>query len=141
MAALSKELDAAVIHPSIAVDFAYMETSGGKFSRNASVEAGNGMFVVPPASVFWGSTETITYTKFVDGFWAEGPTGKWADAKSANNAALVKGLAGLGIDVGPVSKKKAIVLEADRAVFKERTLHLLAGSSEAYKRGIQAVRK
>ncbi|HEX2099730.1 MAG TPA: hypothetical protein VHF69_03645, partial [Candidatus Synoicihabitans sp.] len=53
MAELSKELGAVVLHPSIAVDFAYLDTSGGKFSKRASVDAQNGMLVVPAASVFW----------------------------------------------------------------------------------------
>lgn len=141
MAQLSKELDAAVLQPSIAVDFAYLEKSGGMLANRASVEALNGMMVVPAASVFWGSVETLTYTKFVDGFWAEGGTGKWVSADEANNRSLVKGLAGLGIDIGPVSSKKAIVLEADRDAFREKTLDLLEGTSEAYRKGVLEIRK
>lgn len=140
MAELSKELDAAVLHPSIAVDFAYLDKSGGSFARRASVEAQNGMLVVPAASVFWGSTEGLTYTKFVDGFWAEGATGKWVNAEEANNRALVKGLMSAGIDIGPVRSKKAIVLEADPAVFKAKTVELLNGTSEAYKRAVMELR-
>ena len=141
MAQLSKELDAAVLQPSIAVDFAYLEKSGGMLANRASVEAQNGMMVVPAASVFWGSTESLTYTKFVDGFWAEGGTGTWVNADDANNRGLVKGLAGLGIDIGPVSSKKAIVLEADRDAFRTKTLDLLEGTAEAYKRGVMEIRK
>lgn len=141
MAQLSKELDAAVLQPSIAIDFAYLEKSGGMLANRASVEAQNGMMVVPAASVFWGSTEGLTYTKFVDGFWAEGETGKWVNAEEANNRSLVKGLAGLGIDIGPVSAKKAIVLEADRDAFRTKTLEVLEGTSEAYKRGVLEIRK
>ncbi|MGZ5444874.1 MAG: hypothetical protein ACXW31_11670 [Thermoanaerobaculia bacterium] len=141
MAQLSKELDAAVLQPSIAVDFAYLEKSGGMLANRASVEAQNGMMVVPAASVFWGSVETLTYTKFVDGFWAEGGTGKWVSADEANNRSLVKGLAGLGIDIGPVSSKKAIVLEADRDAFREKTLDLLEGTSNAYRKGVLEIRK
>ena len=141
MAQLSKELDAAILQPSIAVDFAYLKESGGMLANRASVEAQNGMSVVPAASVFWGSTEGLTYTKFVDGFWAEGGTGKWVDAAEANNRALVKGLAGLGIDIGPVSSKKAIVLEADRDAFRTKTLELLEATGEAYKRGILEIKK
>jgi hypothetical protein len=141
MADLSKELNAAVLQPSIAIDFAYMEKSGGSLARRASVEAQNGMLVVPAASVFWGSTDGLTYTKFVDGFWGEGGTGKWMPAGNANNAALVKGLSGLGIDIGPVSSKKAIVLEADPVAFKTKTLELLEGTSEVFKRGALSVKK
>lgn len=141
MAQLSKELDAAVLQPSIAIDFAYLDKSGGKFSRKASVEAQNGMLVVPAASVFWGSTEGLTYTKFVDGFWAEGATGKWEKLNASNNRALVKGFAQLGMDIGPATGKKAIMLEADPAAFKAKTVELLAATSEAYKRGVLEVRK
>lgn len=140
MAELSKELDAAVLQPSIAVDFAYLEKSGGSFARRASVEAQNGMLVVPAASVFWGSTEGFTYTKFVDGFWAEGATGKWVKAEEANNRGLVKGLMSAGIDIGPVRSKKGIVLEADPAIFKAKTIELLNGTSEAYKRAVMELR-
>jgi hypothetical protein len=141
MAELAKELDAAVLQPSIAVDFSYLEKSGGNLARRASVEAQNGMLVVPAASVFWGSTEHLTYTKFVDGFWAEGATGKWVKAEEATNRALVKGLISAGIDIGPVRAKKAIVLEADPAVFKAKTLELLHGTSDAYKRAVQELRR
>lgn len=142
MADLAKELDAAVIQPSLAVDFAYLDTSGGKFSKRASVEAQNGMLIVPAASVFWASMAGgLSYTKFTDGFWAEGPTGNWTKAGASNNAALVKGLAGLGIDIGPASSKKAIVLDANPAVFKAKTLELLEGAGELFKRGIQEVRR
>ncbi|MGZ5434355.1 MAG: hypothetical protein ACXWH7_15660, partial [Thermoanaerobaculia bacterium] len=81
--------------------------------------------------------DTLTYTKFVDGFWAEGGTGKWVSADEANNRAL----AGLGIDIGPVSSKKAIVLEADRDAFREKTLDLLEGTSNAYRKGVLEIRK
>jgi hypothetical protein len=140
---LARELNAVVLQPSLAVDFAYLDTSGGKFSKRASVEAQNGMLIVPAASVFWGAAGDggLTYPKFVDGFWAEGATGKWTKAGASNNAALVKGLLGLGIDIGPASSKKAIVLDADPVVFKEKTLELLAGAAEVYKRGIQEVRR
>jgi hypothetical protein len=141
MAELSKELNAVVLQPSLAVDFAYLDTSGGKFSKRASVEAQNGMLIVPAASVFWGSTDGLTYTKFIDGFWAEGATGKWTKAGAKNNAALVKGLLGLGIDIGPASSKKAIVLDADPVVFKQKTLELLEGAGEVFKRGIQEARR
>lgn len=142
MGDLSKELDASVIQPSLAVDFAYLDSSGGKFSKRASVEAQNGMLIVPAASVFWGSVPGgLTYAKFTDGFWAEGATGQWTKAGASNNAALVKGLLGLGIDIGPASSKKAIVLAADPVVFKQKTLELLAGAAEVYKRGVQEVRR
>ncbi|WP_438481744.1 hypothetical protein [Oleiharenicola lentus] len=139
---LEKELNAVILQPSLAVDFAYLDTSGGKFSKKASVEAQNGMLIVPAASVFWGSLGGgLSYTKFTDGFWAEGATGNWTKAGDSNNAALVKGLAGLGIDIGPASSKKAIVLDANPAVFKAKTLELLAGAGEVFKRGIQEVRR
>jgi hypothetical protein len=139
---LGRELDALVIQPSLAVDFAYLDTAGGKFSKRASVEALNGMLIVPAASVFWaGQGGGLSYAKFVDGFWAEGATGTWTKAGASNNAALVKGLAGLGVDVGPASSKKAIVLDADPVIFKQKTLELLAGAAEVYKRGIQEVRR
>lgn len=142
MGDLAQELGAAVIQPSLAVDFAYLDTSGGKFAKRASVEAQNGMLIVPAASVFWGSVPGgLVYAKFTDGFWAEGATGKWTKAGASNNAALVKGLAGLGIDIGPASSKKAIVLDADPAVFKAKTLELLTGAAEVYKRAIQEVRR
>lgn len=139
---LGRELDALVIQPSLAVDFAYLDTSGGKFSKRASVEALNGMPIVPAASVFWaGQGGGLSYAKFVDGFWAEGATGTWTKAGASQNAALVKGLAGIGIDIGPATSKKAIVLDADPVVFKQKTLELLAGAAEVYKRGIQEVRR
>lgn len=142
MGDLAKELDAAVIQPSLAVDFAYLDTAGGKFAKRASVEAQNGMLIVPAASVFWGSVPGgLTYAKFTDGFWAEGATGKWTKAGASNNAALVKGLLGLGIDIGPATSKKAIVLDADPVVFKQKTLELLAAAAEVYKRGVQEVRR
>jgi hypothetical protein len=141
MMALSRELNAAILQPSLAVGFAYLQTSGGNFSKRASVDAQNGMFIVPAASVFWGYTDGLYYPKFLDGFWAEGATGKWTKAGAANNTALVKGLLGLGIDIGPASSKKAIVLDADPVVFKARTLEVLAGSGEIFKRGIQDVRR
>lgn len=141
MAALSRELEAAVIQPSLAVDFAYLDASGGKFSKRASVDAQNGMFIVPAASVFWGHTDGLVYSKFSDGFWAVGATGKWTKAGASNNSALVKGLGGLGIDIGPATLKKAIVLDADPAVFKQKTLEVLDGAAEVYKRAIREVRR
>jgi len=139
---LGRELNALVIQPSLAVDFAYLDTSGGKFSKRASVEALNGMLIVPAASVFWaGQGGGLSYAKFVDGFWAEGATGTWTKAGASNNAALVKGLSGLGMDIGPASSKKAIVLNADPVVFKQKTLELLNAAAEVYKRGIQEVRR
>lgn len=139
---LGRELNALVIQPSLAVDFAYLDKSGGKFSKKASVEALNGMLIVPAASVFWaGQGGGLSYAKFVDGFWADGATGTWTKAGSSNNAALVKGLTGLGIDIGPASSKKAIVLDADPVVFKQKTLELLGAAAEVYKRGIQEVRR
>lgn len=141
MAEMSKELDAVVLAPSFAVDFSYMETSGGKFAQKAGVSAQNGMLIVPPATVFWGSTEALVYPKFVDGFWAEGGTGTFVSAAEANNAALVSGLAGMGIDIGPVTSKKALVLQADPQLFHTKTVELLDGAAELLKRAIQDVRK
>lgn len=140
MAELSKELDAAVLAPTFAVDFSYLDASGGKFSKKASVSAQNGMLIVPPATVFWGSTDYLTYPKFVDGFWAEGGTGTFVNAEEANNRALVKGLAGMGIDIGPVTSRKAIVLEADPALFHAKTVELLDGAAELFKRAVKDIR-
>jgi hypothetical protein len=142
MGELEKELQAVVIHPSIAIDFAYLDASGGKFARKASVEAQNGMLLVPAATVYWSTWGGgLVYTKFQDGVWVDGPTGKWTKAKSENNASLVKGLAGLGIDIGPVSGKKAIVLEAEPEAFKSKSIEVLKAAHNLYRRGLENARK
>jgi hypothetical protein len=142
LAELEKELQAVVLQPSIALDFAYLEASGGKFARKASVEAQNGMLLVPAATVYWSTAGGgLVYTKFQDGVWVDGPTGKWSKAKSDNNAALVKGLAGLGIDIGPVSSKKAIVLDADPEAFKVKSIDVLKAAHNLYRRGLENARK
>lgn len=142
MGELEKELQAVVIHPSIAIDFAYLDAAGGKFARKASVEAQNGMLLVPAATVYWSTAGGgLVYTKFLDGVWVDGPTGKWTTAKSDNNVSLVKGLAGLGIDIGPVSGKKAIVLEADPVAFKAKSIEVLKAAHNLYRRGLENARK
>lgn len=140
MAELSKEFDAVVLQPSFGVDFAYMDTSGGAFARKASVEIQGGMAIVPAASVYWGSLDYIVYPKFLDGFWAVGGTGKFVNAEEASNRALVKGLADMGLDIGPVRSKKGVVLEADREAFKARSIELLDGTAVLFKRAVQDVR-
>jgi hypothetical protein len=142
MGELEKELQAVVIQPSITLDFAYLDAAGGKFARKASVEAQNGMLLVPAATVYWSTGGGgLVFTKFQDGVWVDGPTGKWSTAKSDNNASLVKGLAGLGVDIGPVSGKKAIVLEADPAAFKTKSLEVLKAAHNLYRRGLENARK
>lgn len=139
--ALAKEFDAAVLQPSMAVDFAYLDTSGGQLARKAGVEAKNGVMIVPRATVFWGTANGgFAYAKFPEGLWSSEPTGQFVNADASNNHALVHGLGALGIDIGPLRTKKALVLEADPAVFKARTVELLEGASEVYKRAIQEVR-
>lgn len=141
MAALAKEFDAAVLQPSMVVDFSWIDTSGGQLARKASASAGNTPYMVQAATVFWGSTEGgLTYAKFPTGLWSTTPTGQFQEADSSNNVALVKGLGSIGIDIGAVRSKKAIVLEADPAAFKGAAVDLLAGASEIYKRAIQDVR-
>lgn len=140
MADLSKEFDAVVLQPSFGVDFAHMDTSGGAFARKANVEVQGGMAIVPAASVYWGSLDYIVYPKFLDGFWAVGSPGKFVSAEEANNRLLVKGLAGMGIDIGPVRSKKGVVLEADREAFKARSVELLDGTAVLFKRAVQDVR-
>lgn len=140
MAAMSKEFDAAVLAPVFAVDFAYLDTKGGAFGKKASVSAQNGMLIVPPATVFWGSTEGLTYPKFVDGFWAEGATGTFVTAEDASNRGLVKGLAGMGIDIGPVSARKAIVLEAEPETCHKKSVELLDGAAELFSRAVKDIR-
>jgi hypothetical protein len=81
------------------------------------------------------------YTKFQDGVWVDGPTGTWTKAKSENNASLVKGLAGLGIDIGPVSSKKAIVLEATPEAFKTKSVEVLKAAHNLYRRGLENAKK
>ncbi len=140
MTALAKEFDAAVLQPSMAVDFSYLDTSGGQLARKANVEAGNSPYLTA-ATVFWGATDGgLAYAKFPGGLWSTTPTGKFAAANSDNNLALVNGLGSMGIDIGPVRSKKAVVLEADPAVFKKAVLELLDGASETYKRAAQDVR-
>lgn len=142
MGELEKELQAIVLQPSIAIDFAYLDAAGGKFARKASVEAQNGMLLVPAATVYWSTAGGgLVYTKFKDGVWVDGPTGKWTTAKSDNNASLVKGLAGLGIDIGPVSGKKAIVLEAEPEAFKAKSIEVLKAAHHLYRRGLENARK
>jgi hypothetical protein len=142
MGELERELHAIVIQPSIALDFAYLDASGGKFARKASVEAQNGMLLVPAATVYWSTAGGgLVYTKFQDGVWVDGPTGKWTTAKSENSAALVKGLAGLGVDIGPVSGKKAIVLEADPEAYKTKSLEVLKAAHNLYRRGLVDAQK
>lgn len=140
MAALAKEFDAAVLQPSMSVDFSYLDTSGGMLARKANVEAGNAMYMTA-ATVFWGTTDGgLSFAKFPGGLWSTEPTGKFVTADSDNNIALVKGLGYMGIDIGAVRAKKAIVLEADPAVFKAKTIELLEGASEVYKRAVQDIR-
>jgi hypothetical protein len=142
MGELEKELNAVVLQPSICLDFAYLDAAGGKFARKASVEAQNGMLLVPAATVYWSTGGGgLVYTKFQDGVWVDGPTGKWTNAKSENNASLVKGLAGLGIDIGPVSGKKAIVLEAEPEAFKAKSIEVLKAAHNLYRRGLTDARK
>lgn len=140
MAALAKEFDAAVLQPSMSVDFSYLDTSGGMLARKANVEAGNAMYMTP-ATVFWGTTDGgLSFAKFPGGLWSTEPTGKFVTADSDSNLALVKGLGYMGIDIGAVRTKKAIVLEADPVVFKAKTIELLEGASEVYKRAVQDIR-
>lgn len=140
MAALAKEFDAAVLQPSMSVDFSYLDTSGGMLARKANVEAGNAMYMTP-ATVFWGTTDGgLSFAKFPGGLWSTEPTGKFVKADSDSNLALVKGLGYMGIDIGAVRTKKAIVLEADPVVFKAKTIELLEGASEVYKRAVQDIR-
>lgn len=140
MAALAKEFDAAVLQPSMSVDFSYLDTSGGMLARKANVEAGNAMYMTP-ATVFWGTTDGgLSFAKFPGGLWSTEPTGKFVKADSDSNLALVKGLGYMGIDIGAVRTKKAIVLEADPVVFKAKTIELLEGASEIYKRAVQDIR-
>lgn len=141
MAALAKEFDAAVLQPSLAVDFSWIDTAGGQLARKASASAGNMPYMVQAATVFWGTTDGgLAYAKFPGGLWSTTPTGQFQEADNENNTALVKGLGSMGIDIGPVRSKKAIVLEADPAAFKGAVGELLAGASEIYKRAIQDVR-
>lgn len=140
MAQLSKEFDAAVLQPSFGVDFTYLDTSGGSLRRKANVEAQNSMLIVPTASVYWGSVEYLAYPKFLDGFWAEGATGKFITAEEANNRGLVESLGRIGIDIGPVRSKKAVVLEADREAFKAKSVELLNGTAVLFKRAVQDAR-
>jgi len=141
MADLSKEFDAAVLAPSFAVDFAYLDSSGGMLARRASVEVSNNMAIVPAATVYWGSTDGLVYPKFKDGFWAEGATGTFVRGASSNNRALVKGFAGLGMNIGPAASKSAMTLEADPEAFRTKTVELLDGAAEIFKRAVQDVRK
>lgn len=141
MAALAKEFDAAVLQPSMVVDFSWLDTSGGMFARKASVEAGTSPYMVQAATVFWGSTDGgLTYAKFPEGLWSTTSTGTFTTAGSDNNAALVKGLGAMGIDIGPARSKKSVVLQADPAAYKGAVLELIGGASEVYKRAIQDVR-
>lgn len=141
MAALAKEFDAAVLQPSMVVDFSWIDTSGGQLARKASASAGNTQYLVQAATVFWGTTDGgLSYAKFPGGLWSTTPTGQFAEADSANNVALVRGLGAMGIDIGAVRSKKAIVLEADPVVFKAAALELLEGASEIYKRAVQDIR-
>lgn len=141
MAALAKEFDAAVLQPSMVVDFSWLDTSGGMLARKASVEAGTSPYMVGAATVFWGTTDGgLSYAKFPGGLWSTTSTGTFTAAGSDNNAALVKGLGSMGIDIGPVRSKKAVVLQADPAVFKSAVLELLDGASEIYKRAVQDIR-
>lgn len=141
MAALAKEFDAAVLQPSMVVDFSWLETSGGQLTRKANVEAGTTPYMVAAATVFWGTTDGgLAYAKFPGGLWSTTSTGKFTEASSDNNIALVKGLGYMGIDIGAVRTKKAVVLEADPAVYKGAVVELLEGASETYKRAIQDIR-
>ncbi|MCD6061368.1 MAG: hypothetical protein K0S16_1679 [Moraxellaceae bacterium] len=141
MAALAKEFDAAVLQPSMVVDFSWLDTSGGQLARKARVEAGTSPYMVAAATVFWGTTDGgLSYAKFPGGLWSTTSTGKFAEASSDNNLALVKGLGYMGIDIGAVRSKKAVVLEADPATYKGAVLELLGGASETYKRAIQDIR-
>lgn len=140
MAALAKEFDAAVLQPSMAVDFSYLDTSGGQLARKANVEAGTTPYMTA-ATVFWGTIDGgLAYAKFPGGLWSTTSTGKFTEASRDNNIALVKGLGYMGIDIGAVRTKKAVVLEADPVVFKTAVLELLEGASETYKRAIKDVR-
>lgn len=141
MAALAKEFDAAVLQPSMVVDFSWLDTSGGQLARKANVEAGTAPYMVAAATVFWGTTDGgLAYAKFPGGLWSTTPLGKFTEASSDNNIALVKGLGSMGLDIGAVRSKKAIVMEADPAVYKGAVLELLDGASEIYKRAVQDIR-
>ncbi|MCC2675856.1 MAG: hypothetical protein K0R58_2803, partial [Ramlibacter sp.] len=141
MAALAKEFDAAVLQPSMVVDFSWLDTSGGQLARKANVEAGTSPYMVAAATVFWGTTDGgLAYAKFPGGLWSTTSTGKFTEASNDSNYLLVKGLGYMGVDIGAVRSKKAVVLEADPAVFKGAVVELLGGASEIYKRAIQDIR-
>jgi hypothetical protein len=141
LAALAKEFDAAVLQPSMVVDFSWLETSGGQLKRKARVEAGTTPYMVAAATVFWGTTDGgLAFAKFPGGLWSTTSTGTFTEASNDNNIALVKGLGSMGIDIGPVRGKKAVVLEADPVIYKGAVLELLNGASEVYKRAIQDIR-
>jgi hypothetical protein len=141
LAALAKEFDAAVLQPSMVVDFSWLEKSGGQLARRANVEAGTTPYMVAAATVFWGTTDGgLAYAKFPGGLWSTTSTGKFTEASRDNNIALVKGLGYMGIDIGAVRAKKAVVLETDPVIYKGAVLELLNGASEIYKRAIQDIR-
>ena len=103
----------------------------------------NGRMVVPAASVFWGSTERgLTYTKSVDGFWAAGGTGEWSRPRRPTTARSSKGSPVSELISDLCRRRRPLCSKlSTRCSRRRHASHSLAGTSEAYERGIQQMRK
>jgi hypothetical protein len=141
--ALSKELDASLLFPTIMVDFSVLSGSGNsKFARRASVAAKAGVYVTPVGTLFWtGNHGGFQFSRINDGIGAEGEPGPFITAEEASNSAWINSMLDLGINLGPAKSKKNLVLEADPESFSTLAIEALTGANELYKQALTAARK
>ncbi|HEY0140476.1 MAG TPA: hypothetical protein VGF48_06240 [Thermoanaerobaculia bacterium] len=139
---LSKELNAALLYPTMMVDFAALSGSGGKFARRAEVGAQKAVFIHPVGTLFWTQDHRgAAFSRITDGIGAEGDPGAFISGGESNNSGLVKGLQDIGIDIGPAKSKKNLVLEANPAEFSKMALEALGAVNDLYKRALVEAKK
>jgi len=144
MAKLAKELGAVVVYPTLLVDFADLKSSGNsKFASRASVEATSSVSVSPLATHFFtddgmGLPQPAALGEAIE---AEGDPGELMTIAQANNEGFVKNMNDIGINLGPASAKKDLVLKADPVRYKTQALESLTGAAQLYKLAIQDIRK
>ncbi|HYP04893.1 MAG TPA: hypothetical protein VER03_01555 [Bryobacteraceae bacterium] len=140
---MAQELDAAVVYPTLLLDFSALSSSGNsKFKRKASVAATASVYVSPWGTLYWaGNPKGLAFAKINDGLGADGAPGKFVTNEEASNAGVVSSLLKMGIEIGPAKSKKDLVLQADPVAYKELALEALAGASELYKLALAEARK
>lgn len=140
--AMAKELDALAVFPIMHIDFATVSGSGGKFARRASVAAKAAIYANPAYTLFYiANAKGGAFARMTDGIGVEGDPGEFVAADQASNAAFIDSMQKIGIDFGPVRSKKNMVLQTNRANFRDLALEALVGTNEAFRRGLDEARK